>query len=141
MFSSIRANRLSKSSIAKIEVMIEAVLANPTLYDQDHFLRETPCGTVCCAAGWAIYCNTPKVYDRLVNGIERGSEYVRWLRYAMEALELTSEYPGDIYSLFGLSSDWPDPFGRDYELASSPSERAKVFARRWRYFIAKDGME
>lgn len=149
MIQSKGVKNLSATSIGKIRRMIAAVLAEPELYDQNTFGEQIckddgqqVCGTVCCAAGWAVWLDNKPLYARLM---EKEIKNVGWLDLgwparALEALDLTCD-DGETDHLFGAASDWPYPFSVQYGNASNPKQRARVFAKRWESFIKKDGRE
>jgi hypothetical protein len=149
MIRSIGVKNLNKTSIRKINRMIAAVLAEPKLYNQNTFgettneEKPTICNTVCCAAGWAVFLNNRSLYSKLMKiQLADNNTYPPWEDEALKALGLeevnTSSY-NQVSSLFSSASSWPEPFCDDYQDATTPKQRAKVFAARWRKFIQSDG--
>jgi hypothetical protein len=144
-----KTKNLSATSIRKIRRMIAAVLAEPEFYDQETFGRaickddgEPACGTVCCAAGWAVWLEDKSTYDHLMKKTLKnpfGVLFGTWKNAAMRSLGLSLGREYDSFALFGYSSDWPEPFATRYEIAKTPKEKAKVFAARWEKFIESDG--
>lgn len=152
MIRSIGVKNLSKTSIRKINRMIAAVLAEPKLYDQNTFgatlddrKKSTICNTVCCAAGWAVFLENRSLYSKMMKIQLREDEddFPSWEDEALKALGLEivagGNYDNSDSTLFGATSQWPDPFCDDYHAATTPKQRAKVFAARWRKFIESDG--
>jgi hypothetical protein len=140
MIRSIGVTNLSKSSVRKINRMIDGVLANPKLFNQNTFGSEGDCGTICCGAGFAVFYDNRKLYNQLMKRQLDGDDDLDWESAAMTALELEGDYEY-IQSLFGMSWNWPSPFDHQYEQAITPKAKAQVFARRWRHFIKTDGAE
>lgn len=146
MIKSTGVKLLSKTTIRKIRRMIAAVLAEPELYDQNTFGENrcvdkdaNICGTVCCAAGWAIWLENRELYSRMMKSELRGGG-PEWISEALKALDLSSDGEGGgAHVLFGPSGSWPEPFCEQYYEASTPKARAKVFAARWEKFIQSDG--
>lgn len=150
MIRSIGVKNLSKKTIHKIRQMIAAVLAEPELYDQDTFgtaICKTDggptCGTTCCAAGWAVFLGSRKLYNEMMAKelAAKGRRFIGWPEAALKALglEVDAEYNTD--RLFGSHHDWPSEFSQAYDEAETPKQKAQIFARRWRAFIQADGQE
>lgn len=145
---------LTAKTIRRVRRMIKAVLAEPEFYDQQTFGRAAcqdeggeVCGTVCCAAGWAVWLDNPKLYNTMIvkelrNRIDGFSGDLRWDRKAMLALNLKpSRNRFNHWILFAGAADWPEPFSSDYYDAETPAKRAKVMAARWEFFITTDGTD
>ena len=155
---SIGVKNLSQDTIKKIRRMIAAVKAEPEFYNQNTFGEnickdegDEVCGTVCCAAGWAVWAENKTLYNKLMkNELENAEtgydgKSTDWLTPACKALGLTysandSEEASYIeYNLFGAAASWPSPYDEQYEKAKTPKQRALVFEKRWENFIKNDG--
>jgi len=149
MIRSKGVKNLSATSIRKIRRMIAAVLAEPEFYNQNTFGEQLCkndgqeiCGTVCCAAGWAVWLDNRTLYERLMKKELKsdGWREVGWGDAALKALDLVSD--NDVLcTLFGRASDWPNKFFQMYEDATTPKGRAVAFAKRWEHFIKMDAAE
>jgi hypothetical protein len=123
---------LSRETILKMRAVIDAVLANPTFYDQYKYPHEFDCGSVCCAAGFAVWIDSPRTYKR-----KTLNEEFDWQEAAEKVLGL-----GNTNSkLFWSHTSWPTQFYDMYEAAYSPLERARAMEARWVHFIKTDGRE
>lgn len=138
---------LSVTSIEKIRRMIAAVVAEPEFYNQNVFVEENStniCETVCCGAGWAVWCESPAKFKKMAM-LDIDGGWPEWNNEALKALGLKLEGKDDdlideTIKLFGYASDWPSPFDHQYNKAKTPAARAKVFAARWEKFISSDGI-
>jgi len=124
---------LTEKSIQKMREVIALIERQADLYDQNAIpgnVVETPCESVCCAAGFVARLFAPElVYE---NG------------YAVSILDEISGVLGlpstpVSENLFAFARHWPRPFCSDYAEATTNAERAAVLKARWEHFIARDG--
>ena len=125
--------KLSAETIAKMQTVINAVLAQPEYYDQEMFPydRDSECGTICCGAGWAVWVDSPARYKYLLRR--------RRAHWSSEANKILGIKSGD--KLFYSSDYWPDKYRMAYRRANTPKQRARAMADRWNHYIATDGAE
>jgi hypothetical protein len=125
--------KLSAETIAKMRVVIDAVLAEPKFYDQWLFPDNprSKCGTICCAAGWVVWIDSPHRYQQLR---ENANTY-----WPLEADEILGIESGS--ALFLSPGDWPKQFRDAYNSLYTPENHAKAMAARWEHYIATDGAE
>ncbi len=151
MIRSIGVKNLSKKTIYRIERMIAAILAEPQFYNQDTFGEELckndgqqVCGTVCCAAGWAVWLDNRAMYQKMMKeeiASDGWNEDLEWDKAALKALDLEVDERFNTNTLFGSADCWPDEFYEMYLKATTPLQRAKALAKRWLAFIEADGIE
>jgi len=136
---------------ARIVKMMEYVRRHPSSLNQNSFpsgIATGACNTPYCAAGHAVFVNTPSVFPRL---IKRGVIHndVNWIDEGLKALGLLKrKHEINTNAIFGGSSEWPYEFSQMYNRATyagSPRKemnvRAKAFLARWQSILDTDGVD
>lgn len=122
---------LTKKGAVLLEAAKQNILANPDFYDQSVTADETPCGTVCCVAGWIDYVHFgPKTHLKHTNDYG----FSIWDSSA-KLLGLDHMNPG----LFEDEYHHQDiRFTNEYAAACTPKQRAKAAAGMIDRFIANN---
>jgi len=126
--------KLKPKTIDMMRRVIEAILAEPEYFDQNHFPAQgDTCQTPCCGAGWVVWCANPDLYIQSLSIFDMGDQ---WVRLAEKILEVNT---GD--ALFWHPCQWPYKFWKEWSYDNSSLEKARLVAARWEHYIATDGRE
>jgi hypothetical protein len=151
-------------NVELLEKVKQHILEEPRRYNQQHWIGvgETeirkrfgkvgdlpPCGTMACIAGWTcilagvdlkgvdLFSISDKAEELLgINCIQAD----RLFSSVAEDALVDEEMDEDEYQEY-FSGDWPYGFAKDYVLAKTAEDRAKVAVARIDHFIATDGKE
>lgn len=97
-------------NVELLERIAAAIEAKPKLYDQTDWIRSTPCGTVCCIAGWAAELSDPTFARGYEQWLRGDGKYVGSVADRAEELLMLPEWSaGDLFDANGFT--WPGSYG------------------------------
>ncbi len=133
-----------KLNVRLVRKIIRHILAEPRRYWQEWTIytgtpgeligggfgqRFAKCGTAACIGGWAYILSTTR--PRL-NGCSRTLPWLQWSSTLLDkggkALGLSDYHQSVLFSSMP-SYDWPQPYARQYDAATTSRARARVACR------------
>ncbi len=162
-----KPSKLSGDTIKKLREVSKTILAEPkrinmhgfgTAVDPDRAEESElypPCNTKGCIAGWAIFNNRPRLWEKVLNATATSisgkafiEDFYRPEKMAIRILGISKEQAMRLFyfedwgfEYKGEYLGWPNKFVSRYNKAKTDKIRAKVTAERIEHFIKTNGAE